>query len=194
MSKYIEEELLKLIEKNYNEPHRVYHNLNHIKNGLKVISKLECDGYTVTDNQKTAWLFHDIVYKLNGSDNEKESADLFCEYNQKYKLNFNEKDVREIVNIILDTKSHIPSISASKLVLDIDMFIFAVPYEQFIEYRNQIKKEFSDCFSPSAFDEGTKAFINYYLKDPEKIFSTSYFKSFTEKAVENLSMYLENEI
>lgn len=194
MSKELENLLIKLVEPHYNEPHRAYHNMKHIESGLTLLDQLERQNYIITDNQKAAWIFHDVVYQPNNYYNEAKSADLFCEYNKTYRLGFSEDDVKEIVMIILDTKSHVPSISASKLILDIDMFIFASPYTQFVEYREQIKQELGKDFTEEQFKVGTKAFLNYYLKQPDQIFSTRYFKDFTDKAVGNLTMYIEKEL
>lgn len=180
-----------LVEPHYQETHRVFHSIKHINIGIYHLTKLESLGAIITDTQKAAWLFHDIVYELDRNDNEEKSAELFKAYNLQYDLGFDEDEVNEIMQIIVDTKTHKATINASKIILDVDMFVLASSPETFIEYREDIKKEYSSKFSSQEIDQGTLFFIESLLNQPEPIFQSEHFLGFEKFAVDNLKMYQE---
>lgn len=191
MQKTFINHLYDLVEPHYKEPQRVFHDISHIDTGLYHLTTLEKNGYIITDTQKAAWLFHDIVYQPNRNDNEEKSAYLFAEYNKTYLLGFDEKEVEEVKQIILDTIKHRPTIDASKLILDIDMLVLGTSYEDFLDYRSKIEKEYSPFYSDVEMKEGTKLFIDATLQS-ERIFHTDVFSKFNQTAFRNLELYKKN--
>lgn len=118
---------LKELER-YNEPHRFYHNWDHINYMLTKANELDI----LTDNLLFAIVFHDIIYDLRADDNEEKSVQLFNKYYQN--------DIIE--QAILDTKTHKPTNDISRLLCDLDLDVLYDNYERFVDYENKIFKEY----------------------------------------------------
>lgn len=178
------EKYISIVKPHYDEPHRVFHNWDHIEYGLNIFKQLD----TGTTEQVIAWLFHDIVYEPTRKDNEVLSAELAKKYIQ-------ENDDQEIISIndvsiiIHDTISHVPSNPLSALVLDIDMSSLAdKQYAEFERQRLLAAKEYAS-FGKDLVLAGTKAFIVKTLQQ-ERIFTTEYFQPMEPIARANLTSYL----
>src|SRR5262245_47509972 len=57
----------------YEEPHRAYHNLRHLRHVLETIDQLRGLVSDVTSVELAAW-FHDVIYDPRGKENEEQSA------------------------------------------------------------------------------------------------------------------------
>lgn len=122
----------------YNQNHRFYHNWSHIED---LLSQLEKRGRIEDDTLYLATIFHDAIYDPKADDNEERSAALF---EQMYKgSNMTLKN--EVINIILETKTHKPNSEPSKIFCEMDMDILSRPLDKLIEYENKIFKEFQ-CY------------------------------------------------
>ena len=91
------------VRKRYSEPHRHFHTVEHLNDVLKQIivnrQYLPLEDFV---SLIIAGVFHDIVYEPTRQDNEERSADFFmslCE-------NKSNKDILDIRDAILDTKTH----------------------------------------------------------------------------------------
>jgi len=117
----------------YNEPHRFYHNFQHIE---KMVNDAKNQD-VLTDDLFLAIIFHDIIYDPKANDNEEKSAELFYSYIKN----------DEIKQAILETKTHTPTSKLSKQLCDLDLSILWGDYETFIDFENKIFKEyqFVDC-------------------------------------------------
>ena len=85
----------------YNEPHRYWHNLDHIKNMINCAKSRNI----LSDDLFLAIVFHDIIYNPKVNNNEEQSAELLCKY----------IDNEEIKQAILDTKTHEPKSELSAM-------------------------------------------------------------------------------
>lgn len=112
----------------YNEPHRFYHNFEHIE---KMINDAKSKNI-LTDDLFLAIVFHDIIYNPKLNDNEEKSAELFYSYIKN----------DEIKQAILETKTHTPTSKLSKQLSDLDLSILWSDYETFIDFENKIFKEY----------------------------------------------------
>lgn len=178
------EKYISIVKPYYDEPHRIFHNWDHIEYGLNIFKKLD----TGTTEQVIAWLFHDIVYNPTRKDNEVLSAELAKKYIQD---SGDEKiiSINDIITIIYDTISHVPSNTLSALVLDIDMSSLADKhYAEFERQRLLAAKEYVS-FGRDLVLAGTKAFIVKTLQQ-DRIFTTEYFKPMEPIARANLTAYL----
>jgi len=119
----------------YDEPHRFYHNWEHIDD---LIQRAKAEG-CLTQSLMLAIIFHDIVYNPKEMDkNEAKSMVLFRG------LCSGIPDEMDIANAILDTKNHKPSV-VNKISIDLcrlDMAILDSDFKGLIEYENKIFKEF----------------------------------------------------
>lgn len=178
------EKYISIVKPYYDEPHRIFHNWDHIEYGLNIFKQLD----TGTTEQVIAWLFHDIVYNPTRKDNEVLSAELAKKYIQD---SGDEKiiSINDIITIIYDTISHVPSNTLSALVLDIDMSSLAdKQYAEFERQRLLAAKEYVS-FGRDLVLAGTKAFIVKTLQQ-DRIFTTEYFKPMEPIARANLTAYL----
>lgn len=119
---------------NYNQPHRHYHTLNHV---IEVLTFIADKGELENDTLFLAAVFHDIVYNPKANDNEEQSVLLLKEH-----FKWSVELTRDAEIIILDTKAHKASNALSKLFQEADLAVFDKPFEELIDYENQIFKEF----------------------------------------------------
>jgi pantetheine-phosphate adenylyltransferase len=118
----------------YREPHRFYHTIDHLND---IWSQLELAGFGDNDTLLLATIFHDIIYDPRSATNEEDSARYFSEV-------FNGDDAikDEVIQIILDTKDHLPKSKLSKIFSKADLNILNQPFEKLLKYEHQIFKEF----------------------------------------------------
>ena len=121
----------------YNEAHRYYHTIEHIQD---VLNKLKEKGLEKNDELFLAAVFHDIVYNPKSNTNEEDSADLFLSESKNSSLNGEQKE--HIKQLILDTKSHKPTVKFSEKFIAIDLSVFDGNLGQLIKYEKKIFKEF----------------------------------------------------
>lgn len=136
------DETFGLLHKLYSEPHRAYHNLDHVRFLLALFDefseRLE-DKITVFF---TIW-FHDAVYDPQKKDNEKQSARLAAERLRKSIVP--PEKISKIVKLILATEKHSAENldSDGKLFLDFDLAILGSDGGVYGEYAKAIRKEYS---------------------------------------------------
>jgi pantetheine-phosphate adenylyltransferase len=115
----------------YEEPHRVYHGINHIR---RMIASAIKRGWT-SGGLLVAILGHDLVYDpriLDKGKNETDSA-------SKVMQTFGNATLREA---ILDTIDHNPTSELGKMLCELDLENLYGPIESFIEYENEVFKEY----------------------------------------------------
>ena len=145
----------------WNEPHRYYHNMNHLEELIDDItksilnySKLEYEELILTA------LFHDIVYNPTKNDNEERSAEFLmsCVEN-KY-----DKNILKVRQNILDTKTHVPSSEISNIFIQFDMNILNQNFERLLYWEKNIRKEF-DMFSDENYKKGRLSFLKKQIDE-----------------------------
>ena len=145
----------------WNESHRSFHNLNHLNDIINQINEGYFDG-TIEDKQMeklalTA-LFHDIVYEPTRQDNEERSADFFmslCE-------NKSNKDILDIRDAILDTKTHKSSTPLAETFNRFDMSIVERDFDNLLEWEKGIHEEYS-VYGNDAYKVGRVQFLESLL-------------------------------
>jgi predicted metal-dependent HD superfamily phosphohydrolase len=136
----------------YEEPWRHYHNLGHIEEMLKHVPKDHYEVEIILD----AILFHDIVQSPTPSPsglNEALSVAEYLSYNAKALASntpFGNNDgsleyERRVIEAITATSRHLEDqqflTEVSKLVLDLDLSTFALPWEEYVVWKDKIEKE-----------------------------------------------------
>lgn len=144
----------------WNESQRHYHNLNHLND---LIDKIDEKKGSLTEKEYEKLLitalFHDIIYNPCEVNNEEKSADFFmsvCEDKSN-------KDILEIKQAILDTKTHKPSSKVSQIFCDLDMSIVESDYDKLLEWEEGIEAEYVPCFGKEAYKEGRLKFLESLL-------------------------------
>ena len=135
--------------KRYEEHHRYYHTTTHLLDVVLQLSKLD----NFDDELFLAAVYHDAIYDPQANDNEERSAALFLAEAKSASLNKLQMD--SINRLILDTKTHKPSIEKSQLLIKADLSILEQPLSKLIEYEHQIFKEFQ--------------FVDYKVYQPKRI-------------------------
>lgn len=173
-------DFLDLIEA-YNEPHRHYHNFTHIAQMFEWAKEYEIQ---LTDEQKLAILFHDVVYSVGKKSFSNEHLSAICAYDYCHEKYGNEF-AKTVKRIILDTENHIPTIELSKSVLDLDLLPIALS-ETYEENGRKIRMEFKD-YSDKEFNNGRIEWIESML-NRQRIFTGCFANcDFEEYARFNLT-------
>jgi predicted metal-dependent HD superfamily phosphohydrolase len=124
----------------WNEPHRFYHNREHLNDLFRQIKnafdKKEYDKLTY-DKLILVALFHDIIYDPLSSNNEEASAEFFLNCSKKHCL-----DIMDIHQAILDTKTHYSDNQLSKIFNEFDMKIVERDYTSLLKWEEGIYNEF----------------------------------------------------
>jgi predicted metal-dependent HD superfamily phosphohydrolase len=173
--------LLLELTRRYTEPHRHYHGLPHIAWMLDQARELVLD-----DDQVLAIWFHDAVYDVPGHDNEERSAALAVE--RLSAAGLPEARVRKIERIVLDTKAHVPTSEASKLVMDLDLASLALARPEFVKNGARIRAEYADI-DDATFTAGRRTFMEAFLAR-ERIYWTDWGAALEDRARENLRLDL----
>ncbi len=120
----------------YDEPHRRYHDREHIGEMLDTALGL---GAILTPAQGLALLFHDAVYVPGAARgaNEAMSAQLLRVYAHGLALDCIERAAR----IVTDTAEHEPSSFEAEFVLDLDLLRLAAPPMQFERFSRAVLAE-----------------------------------------------------
>lgn len=155
----------------YAEPHRAYHNLNHIAHVLTELERAE-----VYDPAAywAAW-YHDVVYRPGRGDNEAKSAEIARQALADMGVDSAIRDQTEA--LILATRDHDAESDneSEALFLDADMAILGAPGEVYQAYADAVRKEHSHI--PSLlFNRGRRRFLRDTLGKPS-IFHTDTFRA-----------------
>jgi len=170
----------------YTEPQRRYHNLSHLEYIFEFIEKagLPLDRWCID-----AILLHDIVYDPEQSDNEEKSAELADTLLMNSDI-YSQEDSNLVCQMILDTKSHSPTIKDSEIVIDCDLAGLAASWDVYSKHTAAIQDEYS-FLGDADFNEGRKKWIQSFL-EREQIFYTDYGLDFLEyRARHNLTQELQ---
>lgn len=189
-SKYVEDKtvidsLWEDILKYYLEKHRYYHNLSHIQNMLTQAENFKKD---ITDFDVllfSIW-YHDIIYKSTKKDNEEKSAS-FAEKCLK-SINFEEKRLKNIKNLIVSTKKHqikIDENDDNAYLLDFDLSILGADWETYQNYIHNIRKEYK-IYPDFMYKPGRKKVLLHFLERDNLYFTETYKTRFENAARKNL--------
>lgn len=137
----------------WGEPHRGYHDLQHLRETLAALDELvaaeeggadEADAHTVALGELALW-FHDAVYDpgARGTRNEQDSAQLAREVLTCLGAAPSVPD--EVARLVLLTADHRvedPADTAGRLVSDADLWILAAPPERYANYTAAVRQEY----------------------------------------------------
>ncbi|WP_298492994.1 hypothetical protein [uncultured Algibacter sp.] len=187
---YLINNLWEEIEKKYNHKSRHYHNLTHIYNMLIQFEEFVND---IKDKKslKFAIWYHDIIYKSTKNNNEEKSA-VFSKKRLK-QLNFNEKRLEIIQNLIISTKKHeliLVDNNDNSIFLDLDLSILGTNWETYKIYIQNIRKEYA-IYPDFMYKKGRKKVLQHFLERDTLFFTKKYKTLFEHQAKENLKKEIE---
>ena len=166
----------------YAEPHRNYHNQQHIAECLA-----ECDSARHLAQQPAAvelalW-FHDAVYDPKAGDNEEQSAAMArscLETGGPTRL------AATVSDLVMATKSHNTETgSDTALMVDVDLSILGQGEQRFAEYEAQIREEYR--WVPKLIFNSKRAEILERFVARRRIYATDFFATkYEQQARRNL--------
>ena len=182
------EEGYQMINASYTEPHRQYHNLEHIDTMIFLLQKY---AHHITDVDAVAFaiFFHDIVYDVKQQDNEELSALAARAFLQR--TSFPAERIAQVMAFIRATKTHLNTSNDTDLdyLLDFDLAILGTEPRQYFTYAQQIRDEYR-MYSDTQFKTGRKKVLAHFLALPA-IYKTAIFREEREAmARENLDTEL----
>lgn len=172
--------------KRYAESERLYHTIDHIEHCLSQFDRVR-DECSQADAVELAIWFHDAIYNFPAYENEKLSAAFFMEKS----ANLLGTRFRESVEALIIATEHIrpPEDPDQRILVDVDLSSFGLPWDQFAADGKNIRQELH-YLSDAEFYAGQIAFMEALLSR-ERIFNTAHFHdSYEAKARENVSRYL----
>jgi predicted metal-dependent HD superfamily phosphohydrolase len=164
----------------YDEPHRAYHRLAHIRHVLEVVDVLRAaegldDPIAV---QVAAW-YHDAVLEPGAPGNEARSADLAAAVLEGWGIDPDR--IAHIRGLILTTAAHEPGDDPDAAVLvDADLAILAADPDTYEVHRRAVRVEHPDLDEP-AWRAGRAASLERLLARP-RIYTTATMRARGEAA------------
>ncbi|MEI6948268.1 hypothetical protein V9K67_13815 [Paraflavisolibacter sp. H34] len=173
----------------YSEPHRRYHNLEHLNRMFRWF-----DAYVerLRQPQAVQWaiFYHDAVYRPGEPDNEEQSARLAEAVLRELELD--EVLISPVRALILATRDHYAGGERSgdgAYFLDFDLGILAVDQQEYAAYVQAVRQEY-EAVPDEAFRAGRTAFVHRLLQQPH-LFFTPEFRAKEEQARANLTFELQ---
>jgi predicted metal-dependent HD superfamily phosphohydrolase len=125
----------------YSEPHRHYHNQQHIVGCLEEFDLARELAHQPIAVELAIW-FHDAVYDARAADNEERSAQLAQAWLSKTHAEPAMMDA--VSHLVLATKRHDASLHVDAgLLVDVDLSILGQTQNRFWDYESQIRAEYS---------------------------------------------------
>ncbi|HWA26393.1 MAG TPA: hypothetical protein VG734_12080 [Lacunisphaera sp.] len=175
----------------YGEPHRHYHNLQHLEECLAELAAADVAAESRATIGMALW-FHDAVYDPRSATNEEDSARLADECLGG--AGVAAARVGEISRLILATKTHRADGSAdAALLLDIDLAILGQPEKRFWEYEAAIRREYA--WVPAVtFAEKRAEILRGFLLRPALYQTAAFRDRYETTARANLKAAIERLI
>ncbi|WP_229719327.1 HD domain-containing protein [Winogradskyella schleiferi] len=193
-SNYTDEETTngfwKDLETHYTSKNRHYHNLSHLYHMFLQLEDFKTDIKDL-DSLKFAIWYHDIIYKATNKDNEEQSA-VFAKKRLNI-LNFEEKRLKNVENLIISTKKHqiiLDENNDNAYLLDFDLSILGSDWETYLNYTQQIRKEYK-IYPDFMYNPGRRKVLQHFLERETLYFTDAYQSEFENKARENIIREIE---
>ncbi len=171
----------------YQGEDRFYHGTEHIRQCLEKLDEAveECGSHP--EVELATW-FHDAVYHAGSPDNERKSAEWFKDRSNTHLY---ENTIDCVSNLITITEHrNQPQTDLEKLMVDVDLSSFSLPFEQFLRDGSNVRKEFKK-YSDEKFVAGQRNFLNSLI-GRSSIFSTDYFhRHYEKRARDNINQLLK---
>ena len=178
------------LQQRYEEPHRHYHNLDHIVHCLNELEKAQHLAKQPDIVQLALW-FHDCVYEPGSPENEKNSAAVARAFGENAGLD--PLDRLRAYELIITTQYVVhPGTDDARLIWDVDLSSLGLPWEEFAQNSRNIREEFKHV-PDELFYAGRKALLSKFLKWPS-IYCTEFFRErYEAQARANLEQTIKGD-
>ncbi len=172
------EEVYRQLAERYAEPHRAYHNLDHIEHCLDEFEPLRPTCAHPEHVEAAIW-FHDAIYDTRAADSEERSAD-FAQRTLR-DLGLEPRVCESVGSLILATTHEAsPSSADESALVDVDLAILGQPPGVFDEYERAIRVEYA-WVDDRTFAAGRRRILHVFLQRPH-IYATELFRPRYEAA------------
>jgi predicted metal-dependent HD superfamily phosphohydrolase len=143
----------------YSEPHRFYHNLEHVAEVLRVAGRLGASPEVLL----AVW-FHDAVYDPKATDNEESSA-LLANRLLSIELAVPVEIVVRVGKLVLATKHAVMNMASADaaMLLDADLAILGASETRYARYAADIRREYAHV-PDEDYRRGRAAVLEAFLK------------------------------
>jgi len=188
--KTIKEDVFQVLQEQYSEKNRFYHNFSHVQALLKLFESFENKTQDPHAVKFSIW-FHDVIYDSKRNDNEAESAKLASEMLSK--LNVTPATIELVKDLILATKDHSGRNLSydAKLFLDMDLAILGMSEEIYKEYSQAIRQEYA-WVSKSMYCEGRKKVLQSFMERERIYFTDEMNTRYEAQARKNIHSEIES--
>lgn len=172
----------------YREPHRAYHNCQHVQECLQVRRRLNAACNAPAEVDLALW-FHDAIYDPLRHDNELRSAQWLDDVARDSGLG--DATRRRLYELIMVTRHDGAPASADQAVLvDTDLAILGASAERFEEYDRQVRREYR--YVPLFVYRRKRRQVLEGFLARERIYTCAlYFAAFEQQARANLARAIE---
>ena len=168
----------------YREPQRHYHNLEHIRECLDLVTLVPSSA----EIEIAIW-FHDAVYDPLVKDNEQRSANLAVAALRR--MGAAGDLIADVSGLILDTCHTAPPASpAGQYLVDIDLSILGAERPRFDAFEHGIRMEYARV-PDDAFRAGRSAILRSFLQRPAIYHTAPFGDRFELPARRNLEYALQ---
>ncbi|MEM9255706.1 MAG: hypothetical protein AAGA91_09670 [Pseudomonadota bacterium] len=174
-----------LLSEHYREPHRFYHNLQHLRHCLSQLDAAREQIAELDATEMAIW-FHDVIYEYGARDNEEKSADLFQAMAGD---NMSGSFVERVYDFIIATQHRgAAEDEGVAFVVDIDLSGFGLPWKGYLADSDALRKE-APHIGDEEYYRGKLRFFAELQAWPS-LFQTDYFRERLEqRARENIQRY-----
>ncbi len=162
------------IARSYNEPHRAYHTLDHIRACLAMLDDVHSEGVVNRLACEWALWLHDVVYDVHARDSEEMSARVSSLFIENGGIS---RGFEMYVNRLILATKHTgtsPTDNDTRFVLDIDIHVLGAETEEvYNAYDLAVRREYS--WVPWEVYRVRRAEILQGFLDREAIFLTPAF-------------------
>jgi predicted metal-dependent HD superfamily phosphohydrolase len=136
-------ELGKRLIERYREPHRHYHNLDHLRYVLIMIDDLATD-QDLFLVRLAAW-FHDAIYDIPERELTNEEASARLSVRELSRAGLEQEDMTQVARLVRLTASHIPGARdpEGELLSDADLAILAAEPAAYARYVQAVRAEYA---------------------------------------------------
>ncbi|HEY1166991.1 MAG TPA: hypothetical protein VGE90_17570 [Chitinophaga sp.] len=172
----------------YATPGRYYHNLQHIEALLTLQGAYAAE---IRNNEvlQLAIFYHDVIYNVLKSDNEEQSALAAGAFLQQ--TTFPPYQIITVMDYIRATKTHTGDEHDDDLdfLLDFDLSILGSPADVYIEYAQQIRREYN-VYPDEVYHPGRKKVLTHFLEKPAIYRTATFREQYEVQARQNIAAEL----
>ena len=164
-------EIFTNLQRLYGEPHRHYHNGEHIDFVLARFDEVRGQLENPDAVELALW-FHDAIYQIGAADNERASADLFI----REAAGQLAQPLIDRVEFLIMATHHMaggPPLGDSDAchIVDIDLASFGLPWDRFKADGAKLRRE-AEQKSESEFNAGVLRLIDHLMGESEDFYLT----------------------